>query len=341
MIRTRATTAADVAKVAGVSRATVSHILNGRDANFPESTRTRVREAAHALDYRPSPAGRSLVRGHSDTIVLLLPGATVGTNIEPALQRISADSSDLGANVVLRVADVDAEQTVEGILRMRPLGVVDLGALSTAARDRLQAQGIAIAHDPGTDATGIDSVNHWIARAQFDALQPLPGDIVHFAVPADASDSFFATIRHRALSAEGATRDIVEVRAFPVSTTAPDPARILALERSRDRLLIAGYNDIAGLAILSAVRRSSETLAIPEQLSIVGLDATIEARLWVPRLTSVAVDIAAIVHASMQEVRRALNLPASEPAPVTADVVRTVAGDTTPPLGSRPDAAAD
>ncbi|MEV7631865.1 LacI family DNA-binding transcriptional regulator [Microbacterium sp. NPDC089318] len=337
MIRTRATTAADVAEAAGVSRATVSHILNGRDANFPEATKSRVREAARALDYRPSPAGRSLVRGHSDIVVLLLPGATVGANIQPALERMTADTADLGANVVLRVADGNIEQTIEGLLRMRPLGVVDLGALTASARARLRAQGVAVAPDREVAATGSDHVTRWVAEAQLDALQPRPGDLVHFAVPSDVSDGFFSAARHRALSEQAQSRGVCEVRPFSISLSAPDPADIRGLELSSGRLLVAGYNDLAALATLSAASRLDVALAVPDQLAVVGVDATVEAGLWVPRLTTVSVDIAAIVHASMQEVRRALGLAGAEPAPVTADAVRIVPGSSTRSADDRTD----
>ena len=61
----RPATSADVAVHAGVSRSTVSNILNGHDARYPESTRQRVRDAAAALDYRPSLAGRTGLYDHA------------------------------------------------------------------------------------------------------------------------------------------------------------------------------------------------------------------------------------------------------------------------------------
>src|ERR1700760_1049028 len=84
----RPATAADVAAHAGVSRATVSHILNGREARFPQVTRDRVRASAATLDYRPSPAGRSLVTGRGDTIVFLMPNTTMEENIQAAVERL-------------------------------------------------------------------------------------------------------------------------------------------------------------------------------------------------------------------------------------------------------------
>lgn len=57
----------DVAREAGVSVTTVSHALNGKGRLNPE-TRRRVCEVADRLGYRPNPAARSLVSGHTGLI---------------------------------------------------------------------------------------------------------------------------------------------------------------------------------------------------------------------------------------------------------------------------------
>src|SRR4051794_28173 len=67
-------TAADVARAAGVSRTTVSYVLNDTPhQQIPEATRHRVLEAAERLSYSPSAAARALVRGRSDVILFVFP----------------------------------------------------------------------------------------------------------------------------------------------------------------------------------------------------------------------------------------------------------------------------
>lgn len=64
----------DVARAAGVSRATVSYVLNGRmDQSIPEVTRRRVLGAAQALAYRPNRLARSLQRGKTHTLGVMMP----------------------------------------------------------------------------------------------------------------------------------------------------------------------------------------------------------------------------------------------------------------------------
>ena len=61
----RPATSRDVAEHAGLSRSTVSQVLNGYGDRFSAETRARVLAAASNLDYRPSQAARALVTGGS------------------------------------------------------------------------------------------------------------------------------------------------------------------------------------------------------------------------------------------------------------------------------------
>lgn len=64
----------DVARLAGVSQATVSYVMTGRkDQTIREETRRKVMDAAQALDYRPNLAARALVTGQTRMIALWVP----------------------------------------------------------------------------------------------------------------------------------------------------------------------------------------------------------------------------------------------------------------------------
>lgn len=63
----------DVARLAGVSVSTVSHVINGRD-DIPERTAERVRKAMAQLDYRPNRLARALMMDRSERIGLVVYG---------------------------------------------------------------------------------------------------------------------------------------------------------------------------------------------------------------------------------------------------------------------------
>lgn len=65
----------DVARLAGVSTAVVSYVVNGSKAVSPR-TAAKVREAIATLGYRPNPTARALRLGSAETIGMVVPDAT-------------------------------------------------------------------------------------------------------------------------------------------------------------------------------------------------------------------------------------------------------------------------
>jgi len=61
--RNRPTTRADVARLAGVSTAVVSYVVNGGPRGVSPATREKVLRAIEVLDYRPNSSARALKRG--------------------------------------------------------------------------------------------------------------------------------------------------------------------------------------------------------------------------------------------------------------------------------------
>ena len=65
-------TITDVAKMLNISVSTVSRVMNGKDRVSPE-TRKKVLEAVEKLNYVPNYAAVSIVRKHTNVIVVILP----------------------------------------------------------------------------------------------------------------------------------------------------------------------------------------------------------------------------------------------------------------------------
>src|ERR671932_2290978 len=87
----RRVTSADVAREAGVSRATVSYVLNAvPHQKIAEATRQRILEAAARLGYAPSAAARAMRSGRSDIVLCLLPDWPIGPTVGGFLEHLSA-----------------------------------------------------------------------------------------------------------------------------------------------------------------------------------------------------------------------------------------------------------
>jgi len=66
------TTIKEIAKLAGVSRSTVSRVINN-DPNVRESTRTRIQAIIDQVGYQPNPVARSLISGRTHVLGLVIP----------------------------------------------------------------------------------------------------------------------------------------------------------------------------------------------------------------------------------------------------------------------------
>src|SRR5687767_11017049 len=73
-VQLRPATIVDVAREAGVSKATVSLVLNGRDGalRISDATRTAVLTAAELLRYTPNHAARSLRNRRTGAVMLIV-----------------------------------------------------------------------------------------------------------------------------------------------------------------------------------------------------------------------------------------------------------------------------
>lgn len=106
---------ADVAAAAGVSRSTVSLVLNGADARISDATRERVRRVAAEIGYVPNPVARSLRTRQTSTVGLI--SDRIATT--PFAGRMLAGAQDaareLGYLVFLINTDGDDQIEQDGI----------------------------------------------------------------------------------------------------------------------------------------------------------------------------------------------------------------------------------
>jgi DNA-binding LacI/PurR family transcriptional regulator len=106
----------DVARAAGLSRSTVSRVLNG-SRDFDPAVREAVRRAVDATGYVPSVAGRSLAGRRTGMVALVLSGAGDAAVGEPGADGGGAGDGVAGDGVAGESAPADgapANSTAEG-----------------------------------------------------------------------------------------------------------------------------------------------------------------------------------------------------------------------------------
>ncbi|MBI9104406.1 MAG: LacI family DNA-binding transcriptional regulator [Spirochaetales bacterium] len=101
----------DVAKLAGVSTATVSRIINNL-SGFSEDTRARVEDAIRELGYKPNLVARGLVSSRTHTIGVLLPCLSSRYSSQ-LIHGIETEAHRRGYSVIICNTDRNGERTLE------------------------------------------------------------------------------------------------------------------------------------------------------------------------------------------------------------------------------------
>ena len=103
----------EVAKEAGVSIASVSYVMNGRDI-VTDATKQRVLSAIEKLNYRPNKHAQTMRTGKTDAVGLILPDLS-NPFFPPFAKAIQRSASDEGKNVFLIDCNNDPIIELEGV----------------------------------------------------------------------------------------------------------------------------------------------------------------------------------------------------------------------------------
>lgn len=281
-------TAADVAREAGLSRATVGFVLNDTPGQtIPEATRQRVLRAAEELGYHPHPAARALARGHSNLVLLLLPdwplGYSLSRNLEEASQALDAQGLTL------------VTQTVRARSAARPLWEtllpdVVMGLLPFTSEEvaRIRAAGVptVIPDGSGTEFPMEELTFTRAPAMQVDHLLDSGVDRLVWVHPDDPRLGALAADRLATARARAAYlgRDLETLTLHEDGPEDP-----VVAPRAGERVGVVAYNDeVAARVVGSALRAGID---VPGRLAVVGHDDAPIASLFVPSLTTVRVDV--------------------------------------------------
>ena len=285
----------DVAARAGVSVATVSRVLNGKELVREETSR-QVRAAAKLLRYVPNVAARSLSIRRSQTIGIVLPDVH-GEFFSEVIRGIDLAARAEEYHILVSGSHSDPAQMLEVVdtMRGRVDGLVVMAPdVTLAPLEDLRARNMPVvllnSSGPNGDAITID--NYGGARAMMRHLRSLGHTRIAFVCGpkhnADARERLrgyrhamrgLAATSLRALEWSG---DFTEDSGFAAGR------KIAALE-SRPTAVFAA-NDSMAVGILASF--AAARIRVPEEMSVVGFDDIPIARYVAPPLTTMRVDIA-------------------------------------------------
>ncbi len=288
------TTIREVAEVAGVSYATVSHVINNTRVVSPE-TRQRVLNAMAELNYRPNALARSLRQGKTNTIGLVLPDSA-----NPFFAEISRSIEDAafnkGYSVFLCNTELDTQRElfyVDVLSKKQVDGIIFVAAGDqTDSLDFLAREGMPVVMiDRNVPNVQVDAVLPDHQLGGFIATQHLV-QLGHQRIACIAGPSSITP------SAERITgyRNALEQAAIPFDEKlvmrgdyhAQSGMEIThsILQMSPRPTAIFALNDLMALGALRAAAEAG--CSVPQDLAVVGYDDLELSQFTNPPLTTIA-----------------------------------------------------
>nr|WP_078662482.1 LacI family DNA-binding transcriptional regulator [Streptomyces bicolor] len=288
-------TSADVARLAGVSRATVSYVLNNTSAvRISEPTRRRVHEAAKELGYVPHAAARSLRAGHSRMVLMPAPSFSGGPLYSRFLGDLQAALGRLDYTVVQHGSvGLRGDEAARAWAELRPVAVLVPGSgLCPRGVTVLKRSGARAVVTLGPESVegahallmDYEAVGHCAGRHLYDRGRRRIGVVV----PEEERLKAFSTPRlegvRRALEGTDAT-----VTALPLAYDEEAAARLAARWRDLGLDAVFAYNDEYAMLLMRALQ--DEGLRIPADTAVIGADDLMLGRLLRPRLSTVHIEL--------------------------------------------------
>jgi DNA-binding LacI/PurR family transcriptional regulator len=293
----RMPTLEEVARAAGVSRATVSRAVNG-GARVSVRAQEAVDHAISALGYVPNRAARTLVTRRTDSVALVVPETGNRFVSDPfltgALQGITTTLAGTELQLVLLIAQ-EVGDTAR-LLRFLRAGHVD-GALvmSHHREDALPAElartGLPFVFggrplDPGSvEVPYVDADNVSGGRIAAEHLLRRGSRVIAtVAGPPDMPAGVDRLAGWRdALVGAGRSADLVVHGDFSADSGATAMAKLLHFRPDLDAVFVA--SDLMATGAFRVIQEVGRR--IPDDIAVVGFDDSLLARTTIPPLTTV------------------------------------------------------
>lgn len=294
----------DVARLAGVSTAVVSYVVNGGPKKVAPATEARVRDAIAVLGYRPNAAARALKLGSSEMLGMIVPDSTnpFFVMLAHAVEVAAAErgyalliaNSDASVAAERRHVESFASRRVDGVFLSSVLFEPDLRDLESADIPVVLLNHSA--ESPGFASVGVDLREG--ARA---AVEHLAGH----------GHRDIGLVMGTATGGGLDGREVGWLEGIRAAGLVPGPVirapfhradgyRVgLELAASADRpTALFASSDILAVGLLRGFHESG--VRVPRDIAIVSFDGSPEAEYSWPGLTTLAQPIAEMARAAVE-----------------------------------------
>lgn len=296
----------DVAKAAGVSTATVSHVIN-HTRFVSEETKQKVLAVIDSCNYTPNAHARTLASGRSSTLGLIV--SDIANPFFPEIiKSIQEQAIEHGYDVTLANTNYDPKRTVSCVQRLIEQRVGGV-AIMTSEMDleltrRLAARKVSVVFlDVGTVGPHESNINVNYEKGIRQGVEHLLAlGHRHIAYISGPSNLKSAERRRRAFTRTMKKYDdslhttpLIFEGDFHTTGGQRAAAEILRLTPRPTAILSA--NDLMAIGALRELK--SAGLRVPQDISVIGFDDIPFAALADPPLTTIAIPAAEIGRAAV------------------------------------------
>jgi len=289
----------DVAKIAGVSEATVSYVLNNTKRVSPEVEK-RVKDAAKSLGYVPNRIAQALVGNKTNTIAIMTNDIGNTYQIE-VIKGLQAEALKHDYIVYIFDASGDIEKYLQHIISRRIDGIFVVTAPDALSDEKLQElcnADIKVLADFARN-TYLPNVSYVMSNIYegFEKIVKYLSSLGHTRIAYLSAFDEACTYDFRLTAFRLAMKNIlseeypiVECSKNPYSSTSEVGENLFKklISRTIDFTAVICTND---LMAIGAMRCAEEMgIKVPEELSFIGIDNISQSEICMPSLTTLSQD---------------------------------------------------
>ncbi|MGL6173530.1 MAG: LacI family DNA-binding transcriptional regulator [Cellulosilyticaceae bacterium] len=283
----------DVAKLAGVSVATVSRVLNSEE-NVKAETKQKVKEAIETLHYSPNLLGRNLRRLQTRSVLVLLPTLS-NPFYAGVIKGLKNRAEEMGYQIMIGVTDSEEEiekrsikmltnRLVDGVILFSPR--LNVSLLNKVAKQYPIVQCSEYVEESHTSKVTIDN-----EKAAYEATQYLM-ELGHRKIALLSNNKGFTSAKlreegyRRALRQQNVSIQEDWIRYTEYSYLGGQKAciELLALENPPTAIFA-----IADSMAVGVVRQLIERgIKVGEDIDVIGFDDTSVTKIYTPTITTIS-----------------------------------------------------
>jgi DNA-binding LacI/PurR family transcriptional regulator len=314
-------TTADVARLASVSTATVSYVLNDAEGHrISAQTREAVHRAAKLLGYRPNLAARNLARGKGGVVLYVVPHVAVGEMPMQAGSRMTTELARQGLLQVQIFETDDDQHVVDAIENLDPVAVMSLFPLSEAVLRAVQAAGMPHINIGALPALGDPHLS--IGEMRVDHLVSRGHREIAFAYTGIAKWRLLGDYWLEGVARAARLHHLPPLRVGEL--TLDNAAEVVAGWVHDGATAVCAQSD--EIACLALYGMHQARLRCPHDLAVIGVDASPMGVMSTPPLTTVEFNPRAVADAAVAALFERLGLatpPSEAPTEVASLIVRS------------------